>query len=168
METSWVITLLLSTGAVIARSGYFIVTPLWLDFFKTYNHSDHSNSTHSNGSHHHDDDEMLGISVCFLMVFQWGFCALAMGLFLLGIRIFKPSAIGPVERNYPKKQFVYMGFAMGISSVMFNYSVSGSRTPPYIVGILGNFTIPIQFITRYGYFIDIFFHMKPKCMIIMC
>ena len=137
------VTLLLSLGAVIARSGYFIVTPLWIDYFNTFNHT----TTTANHSHH-DDDDVIGISVCFLMVFQWGFCTLAMGLLLLCLRLVKPSAIGDVEKSFPKRQFVVMGVAMGVSSVLFNYSVSGSRTPPYIVGILGNFNIPIQFITR--------------------
>ena len=138
-------TLLLSLGAVVARSGYFIVTPLWLDYFKTYNHTTTGNHSHH---HHDDDDDVLAISVCFLMIFQWGFCALAMGLLLLGVRMLKPASIGDVERRFPKRQFAVMGVAMGMSSILFNYSVSGSRTPPYIVGILGNFNIPIQFIVR--------------------
>ena len=139
------LTLLLSLAAVLTRSAYFIVTPLWLDYLDSNNSTrDHNSSSRD----HHNDLDTHQISVCFLIVFQWGFCTLCSGLLLLISMIFRPHSIGDVERAFPKKQFVIMGFAMGISTTLFNYSVSGTRTPPYLNGIVVNCNIPIQFITR--------------------
>ena len=139
MASKRALTLLLSLAAVLVRSAYFIVTPLWLDFLRPQNTTAHHNTT----------DDARQISVCFLMVFQWGFCTLCAGVLLLVAWLIHPDTIGEEEKAFPKSQFLIMGFAMGLSSILFNYSVSGSRTAPYLNGILGNCNIPIQFITRY-------------------
>ena len=51
--------------------------------------------------------------------------------------------------RYSKWKFFIIGFSMALSSLLFNYSVSGSRTPPYLQAILSNLTVPVQFLIRY-------------------
>ena len=135
-----VLTLVFVVLAVGARVGYFIDTPLWLDSL----HNNNSNTA----AGQHNSTESRQISVYFLLVSQWGFVALVTGFLLLLLRFQCPGFIGETEKQFPMKYFLVIGFSMGLSSVLFNYSVSGSRTPPYLQAILGNCNIPIQFVTR--------------------
>ena len=134
--------------AIGARVGYYIVTPLWLDFFKTdtnytSNHTNITNPPWTNlTSSQHE------ISVFFVLVAQWLIATIFYGLILALILLFWPPKITEVEKTYPKKHFAIIGVSQGISSLLFNSAVSGTRTAPYLQAVLSNCTIPIQFVVR--------------------
>ena len=143
MDKSWIITIVLSAAAVISRASYFIVTPLWLDLFKSANKTPSEPANASNDTGHQP-----GISISFLLLFQWGIGTIIIGIVLLIMKLFSPTSIGPTEHAFPKRQFVAIGFAMGVSSILYNYPAPGNRTPPYLAGIIINCYIPIQFVSR--------------------
>ena len=143
------LSILFATIAITGRVGYYIVTPLWLDYFKTSTPNITNETVHPSELPYtnltHTQHE---ISVFFILVAQWSIGTLFYGAILLVITIFKPGMIGEVERNYPKKHFLIIGVTQGISSQLFNAAVSGTRTAPYLQAVLSNCNIPIQFIIR--------------------
>ena len=87
------------------------------------------------------------MSVYFVMLAQWSFSTLVFGALLLGLKLFFPRHLRPeVEGAYPKTELMKIGFSQAISSVLVNYALSGTRTAPYLVAILTNCSIPLQFI----------------------
>ena len=142
----------LSLSVITTRVGYYIVTPLWLDYFKGST-LDFANTT--NDSRLANDTMTVlplksgrSINATFLLVGQWGFVAVLTGLTLLGMILGCPNTLSDINYKYPKYQLFLVGFAMAMSSLSFNYALSGSRTPPYLQAVLGNFNIPIQFTIR--------------------
>ena len=138
------ISFLFATLAILGRVGYYISTPLWLDHFKGHNSSRGHNETdhNSTGEPHH------GVSVFFLMITQSSIATLTFGAALVFILVFQPGKIGATEREFPFKYFLIVGVSQGVSSVLFNFALSGTRTAPYLQAILANCTIPIQFVIR--------------------
>ncbi len=135
---------LLAVLTVITRIGCYIFTPLWLDAFNDLHGNGTENST--NGSL--PDTSSHKASVFFLIMMQAGVQTLVFGAVLLLILLFQPGRIGEEERTYPKSQFVLPGFAQGLSTVLFNYALSATRTALYLQAVLSNFNIPIQFSVR--------------------
>lgn len=85
----------------------------------------------------------------FTVLGQWTFSTVLFGLCSLAILLVRPEMIrNQAERSYPKRNFVIIGTSQGVSSILMAYSISGSRTPPYLQAILINFVIPIQFTVR--------------------
>ncbi len=147
-------TLLFSLLAVCVRFTYFVITPLWLDFFKKYAIPD-LNITNSSQENINAIPLFPSIPIkqnvnSFFIIFgQWLVTSTLFGMLLIGMKIFTPNKITDTERNYPKKIFFIIGFSQGISSILFNFALSGSRSPPYLESLLTNFEIPVQFIIRY-------------------
>ena len=143
---------LLSLGVITSRVGYYIVTPLWFDYFK---HSTFDFANITNGSWWKNCTlpvlpyaTAAGINATFLLVGQFGFTMIVTGVILLNMMFVCPNTLSEKDHKYPKFKLFLIGFAMTMSSLGFNYAISGTRTPPYLQAILGNFNIPIQFFTR--------------------
>ena len=144
-------TVALSIAAVLPFFGYYIVTPLWLDYFRQNTIQPHN---HTNASvlpfvpldkakkSTHD------INVMFLLMGQWLFMTMCCGAISAIMRLVHPSCLKNSHLKNIRKDVMIGGFAMAISSVLFNYSISGSRTALYLQGLLVNFEIPLQFTTR--------------------
>lgn len=73
---------------------------------------------------------------------------LIFGLGMLYIRIFSPKAIGEAERTFPHLLIFLIGFCDSMNGVLVVYASKGSRTPPYLQSILGNFLIPLTILFR--------------------
>lgn len=140
------LVVLFTTLAVGTKVGIFIATPLYVD-------SLNGNSTHCTSCNHRDhngstSDSTKQIDPMFLSLSQALFFTIAFGVLLLAIVILSPAKITDVERNFPKRYYVITGAANGVSSLMLNYAISGTRTPSYLLALLGNFMVPSQFIIR--------------------
>src|SRR6218665_1261322 len=147
---------LIATGyallAISSRVGFFIVTPLWLDFFKPINSTSLRNQTHDLDAYASSGNS----STCphssnpyFAVLGQWTFSSLTLGFGLVLIRVFSPRRLrDDVERSYPKRQFALIGCSQGLASMFLAFAISGSRTPPYLQAILTNFGLPTQFVVR--------------------
>lgn len=141
-------TLIIAAIAVLVRSSLYVFTPLYLDYFN----SNHTAPTHENKSScntsTHNSIQIVGTSAIFLVVGNRAFALIVYAIWLIAIKVCAPTKIGETERNYPKQQIFLISFSQGISSILFIYSLSGSRNPLYLQGILQNVNIPIQFATR--------------------
>ena len=141
--------------AILGRVLFFIFTPIWVDYFNL-NSSEILNVTNTSNTNFTPIAPLTPayltshrISIIFVVVGQYGFSTIVFGIILLGIMLFSPGTITERERNHPKKNFFIIGFAQGVSAILVNFALSGSRTAPYLQAILSNFGIPIQFIVRY-------------------
>ena len=138
--------------AILGRLCFFIDVPLWLDYFNGNQTYDYNGTIHPLNTNN-TSDVSRRIDPMFVLLSRFLFSVIFFGLLTLLNFIFWPKGIGEVERSFPKKQFVVIGVSQGLAAVFFSYSVSGSRTAPYLQTILLNFGIPIQFtirlVTRY-------------------
>ena len=139
--------------AITGRVLFYIVTPLWLDYFRFTTSpiiyvSNVTNHTHSvpvaPGRPPHER-----VNVIFLLVGQWGVSTLVVGVALGVVLILMPGTITNTERTYSKRYIFLSGFSQGISSILMNFAMSGARTAPYLQALLPNFNIPVQFLMRY-------------------
>ena len=64
------------------------------------------------------------------------------GLGTLFIKIFSPQALGETEKRFPHLLLFSVGFCHALSGALVVFASKGSRTPPYLQAILGNFMIP--------------------------
>ncbi len=87
------------------------------------------------------------IDAQFVLIGQWGFTALGSGVLLLFLRCFTEQ-ITDREFGFPKRRIFWIGFAQALSSVLMVYASSGTRTAPYLQGLLSACTVPIQFAVR--------------------
>ena len=140
------LSLFFTVLVLVCRLGSFICSPLWLDYFRSFNETDHNTSTrhYGNSSQH----EIRQSQPFFILFMQAAVPTLLWGLVLMIILILSPKHFGTEERKYPRKLLLIPGLSMSLSAVLVNYSLSGSRTPPYLQALLGNFAVPIQFIVR--------------------
>ena len=149
----WIISLCFAGLAILGRVGFFIVTPIWLDFFQNH-HITPYNSTTGNLTSPVPVTLFPAIpsnekiSVVYLLLANYGFCTLFWGFCLTVIALVWGNPIGVTERGLPKKYVIVMGLSQALSSIFANYSMSGYRTAPYLQAILSNCTIPIQFAVR--------------------
>ena len=147
-----VIVVVLSIVALLPVFGYYIVTPLWLDYFKQitinlYNVSQNTTahkfiplfpSTQICNSYQ--------INIFFLLTGQWSFICILCGVALLSLLIICPDWLrrttGTSHSNKHIIPIMIGGFSMALSSLLFNYSISGSRTsiPAGLTGQLWNST----------------------------
>ncbi len=134
----------------IPRIGYFILAPVWLDFFRI------TSFPWGNLTNHSRSDDVMSvlplasqeIGVLFLVIGQFGFTALGTGVMLLAMMVMCPGVLTQTDYGYPKRRILLVGFCFGLSTIGINNSISGTRTPPYIQSILTSFIVPIQFVTR--------------------
>ena len=150
--------LLASTFALLTlltRSTVFIFTPLYLDALSSttavqLNMSSPNNSSlpflpFSNSTTRPAYEQ---IDPLCAIIFSMGFDTLVLGTVLIITRIFWPHKVTERETKYPKKGFFIAGGTQAMSSLIFLYACSGSRTAPYLQAVLGNFHIPITFSLR--------------------
>ena len=70
------------------------------------------------------------------------------GLGTLFIKIFSPQALGETEKRFPHLLLFFVGFCHASSGALVVFASKGSRTPPYLQAILGNFLIPWTILFR--------------------
>ena len=123
--------LFFSFFAVVGRVGQSVLLPLWTD------------STNENGN-------LSGRSVdCyFVLSFASLSFVVIFGLGILFIRIFSPRDIGETEKRFPHFLLFLVGLCNALNGGMIVFASKGSRTPPYLQAILGNFGIPITILFR--------------------
>ena len=123
--------LFFSFFAVLGTVGQSVSLPLWID------------STNEN-------ENLSGKSVdsYFVLSFASLMFVIIFGLGTLFIRIFSPQDIGETEKRFPHLLMFLVGFCNSLNGAMIVFASKGSRTPPYLQAILGNFRIPLTILFR--------------------
>ena len=116
---------LLVTGLV----GENVSLPLWID------------STNGNTSGPTVDSY-------FVLTFSSLSFAIIFGLGTLLIRIFSPNTLGETEKHFPHRLMFLVGLCDALNGVPVVFASKGTRTPPYLQAILGNFLIPLTVLFR--------------------
>lgn len=78
-------------------------------------------------------------SVMFVIMFALG---------ILFYRIFWPEDFAETEERFPHSLFFLFGFFDALNGALIVFASKGSRTPPYLQAILGNFLIPLTILFR--------------------
>ena len=114
---------------VTGQVGLSVCLPLWID------------STNENTSGPTVDSYFVlsFASLSFVIIF---------GLGTLLIRIFSPHTFGETERHFPHRLLFLIGLCDALNGVLVVFASKGSRTPPYLQAILGNFLIPLTVLFR--------------------
>lgn len=149
IKKKW-LAILFGTLAICGRVGYYIMTPLWLDHFNG-NGTNDTNGTGDNGTIYNNGTTDIGhrINPFFVMLTQYSFCTAVFGIGWVCLLLVAPWRLSDVDRALPPKQIVVIGVASGVSAVLFNFSISSTKTPLYLQAILSNCSIPIQFTIRW-------------------
>lgn len=115
--------------AVAGQVGQNVSLPLWVD------------STNGNISGPTVDTYFVlsFASLSFVIIF---------GLGTLIIRIFSPGELGETEKRFPHRLLFLVGLCDALNGLLVVFASKGSRTPPYLQAILGNFLIPLTVLFR--------------------
>ena len=115
--------------AVAGQVGQNVSLPLWVD------------STNGNTSGPTVDSYFVlsFASLSFVIIFGFG---------TLIIRIISPGDLGETERRFPHRLLFLVGLCDALNGVLVVFASPGSRTPPYLQAILGNFLIPLTVLFR--------------------
>ena len=115
--------------AVTGQVGQNVSLPLWVD------------STNGNGSGPTVDSYFVlsFASLSFVVIF---------GLGTLLTRIFRPQDLGETEERFPHRLLFLVGLFDALNGLLVVFASKGSRTPPYLQAILGNFLIPLTVLFR--------------------
>ena len=70
------------------------------------------------------------------------------GLGTLFLRIFSPKDLGETEKRFPHSLLLFVGLSNALNGALVVFASKGSRTPPYLQAILGNFMIPLTILFR--------------------
>jgi len=121
--------LFFSFFAVVGTVGQNVSLPLWVD------------STNGNLSGRSVDSYFVlsFASLSFVVIF---------GLGTLFIRIYSPQDIGETEKRFPQFLLFLIGLCDALNGAVIVFASKGSRTPPYLQAILGNFGIPLTILFR--------------------
>ena len=111
-----------------AEVGNRVVLPLWVDS---------ANGTVT-GATMNPYFALSFSSIVFFIIF---------GLGTMFIRVFSPKDIGDTEER-PHLLLFLVGFCDALNGVLILFACKGSRTPPYLQAILGNFLIPLTVLFR--------------------
>ncbi|ELT97357.1 hypothetical protein CAPTEDRAFT_218828 [Capitella teleta] len=139
------ISLLLSVLVLTCRIVTFIASPLWLDALEvTWNSTTNSSNSSSERATNVIDPYFAVLSQTILPTTLFG-------ILFGALCLFRPidKTYSDVEREHPKLNFLFVGMSMAVSSCIINFSLSGTRSAPYLIALFGNFIVPIQFITRF-------------------
>ena len=112
-----------------AEVGNRVVLPLWVDS---------ANGTFT-GATMNPYFALSFSSIVFFIIF---------GLGTMFIRVFSPKDIGDTEERFPHLLLFLVGFCDALNGVLILFACKGSRTPPYLQAILGNFLIPLTVLFR--------------------
>ena len=115
--------------AVAGQVGQNVSLPLWID------------STNGNKSGRSVDSYFVlsFASFSFVIIF---------GLGTLLIKIFTPKDLGETEKRFPQLLLFLVGLCDALNGALVVFASKGSRTPPYLQAILGNFMIPLTILFR--------------------
>lgn len=118
--------------AVAGQVGQNVSLPLWVD------------STNGNTSGPTVDSYFVlsFASLSFVVIF---------GIGTLIIRLVSPAAIGETEKRFPHRLMFLVGLFDALNGALVVFASKGSRTPPYLQAILGNFMIPLTIMFRWVY-----------------
>jgi len=130
---------------LVGEVGHKVTLPMWLD---------HANATDCTESSLDNYFVLSFSSLVFVFIF---------GLGTLFIRVFSPKDIGETERNFPHRLFFLVGLSDAINGVLVVFAAKGTRTPPYLQAILGNFLIPLTVLFRL-----IILRRKPTLLKLLC
>ena len=119
-----------------AEVGNRVVLPLWVDS---------ANGTVT-GATMNPYFALSFSSIVFFIIF---------GLGTMFIRVFSPKDIGDTEERFPHLLLFLVGFCDALNGVLILFACKGSRTPPYLQAILGNFLIPLTVLFRWVRFMYI-------------
>lgn len=128
----FIANLMFAFVAVAGQVGQNVSLPLWVD------------STNGNTSGPTVDSYFVlsFASLSFVVIF---------GVGTLIIRLVSPGAIGETEKRFPHRLMFLVGLFDALNGVLVVFASKGSRTPPYLQAILGNFMIPLTIIFRWVY-----------------
>ena len=129
--------------AVVGSVGQNVTLPLWTDSTK-------ENENLSGGS----------VDCYFVLSFASLSFVVIFGLGTLFIQIFSPQDIGETEKRFPHLLLFLVGFCDSLNGSMVVFASKGSRTPPYLQAILGNFGIPLTILFRWV--ISLFYSTSKK------
>ena len=115
--------------AVAGQVGQNVSLPLWIDSV---------NGNHSGKS----------VDSYFVLSFASLSFVLIFGLGTLFIKIFSPQDLGETEKRFPHLLLFLVGFCDSLNGALVVFASKGSRTPPYLQAILGNFMIPLTILIR--------------------
>ena len=121
--------LFFATVLLSAEVGHKVVLPLWVDS---------ANGTVT-GATMNPYFALSFSSIAFFILF---------GLGTMFIRIFWPGDIGETEKRFPCLLLFLVGSCDALNGVLIVFASKGSRTPPYLQAILGNFLIPLTVLFR--------------------
>jgi len=130
--------------AVLGQVGQNVSLPLWID------------STNGNASGQSVDSYFVlsFASFSFVVIF---------GLGTLFIRIFSPEDLGETEKRFPHLLLFLVGLCDALNGLLVVFASKGSRTPPYLQAILGNFLIPLTVLFRL-----LILRKKPTVLKLLC
>lgn len=130
--------------AVTGQVGQNVSLPLWVD------------STNANTSGPTVDSYFVlsFASLSFVIIF---------GLGTLLIRIMSPQELGETEKRFPHRLLFLVGFCDALNGLLVVFASKGSRTPPYLQAILGNFIIPLTVLFRL-----LILRKKPTRLKLLC
>ena len=172
------LTVLFTSLTIICRICGFIFSPLWLDSIS--HGGKNTNTSDINTTKEPHDDVTRRTNPYFFAFIQAIIPCTFFMLCYIWIILIKPRLFTDTERTYPKRYIFFAGFSQSLSSLLINYSLSGTRTAPYLQAVLNNFNIPIQFVLRYEQaisvslysviqFDNVLFPFFPKeCVFIFC
>ena len=121
--------LLFAFLTVIGQVGQNVSLPLWTD----------STNEKTTGQSVDSYFVLSFASLSFVIIF---------GLGTLFLRIFSPEDIGETEKRFPRSLLFLVGLCDALNGALVVFASKGSRTPPYLQAILGNFTIPLTLLFR--------------------
>lgn len=122
--------LLFAFVAVAGQVGQNVSLPLWIDSVMNGNHSGKSVDSYF---------VLSFASLSFVIVF---------GLGTLFTKIFSPQDLGETEKRFPHLLLFLVGLCDALNGALVVFASKGSRTPPYLQAILGNFMIPLTILFR--------------------
>ena len=115
--------------AVTGCVGQHVSLPLWVD------------STNGNTFGPTVDSYFVLSFACLLFV-------IIFGLGRLLIQIFSPHTFGETEKHFPHLLLFLVGLSNALNGLLIVFAAKGTRTPPYLQAILGNFLIPLTVVFR--------------------
>ena len=156
MPKDAVIGATMAVVVTVLKIAVCIFTPLYLDCLNPLHTILYNDSTIFPNSTEIPDQTVTNnttplwqrIDPFFGIWISMGFDTLLFGALLLILYLFVSGTITKREMMYPKRIFILSGACQAVSAVLYQFSTSGNRTPPYLQGALGYFLIPHTFILR--------------------
>lgn len=150
------VEILLTISVILNKVLTYITAPLWQDSLKPHDTEDTVSTPVPPGENVSIPWYNSSTSISLVEQIDPFFCVLIQaltnvifwGVILVIVKLFFPQKIGEQEKNYPMRLLVVTGISQTVSTTLINFSLSGTRTPPYLVSVLANFLVPLQFTTR--------------------